>query len=142
MSTPILDKLPFTLQCLPYGIISTADSEPRCAVAIGDHAIDLFEYAHSGRLESVSEAFGDIEFDHVFGQVSPPIPYQFSLMNNKYIEAKLYDQNRRLTKHQTSPLSTHSPPSTNRSVAPCERKSAKISRPTPCRKHVSWVWMK
>jgi fumarylacetoacetase len=71
MSTPILDKLPFTLQCLPYGIISTADSEPRCAVAIGDHAIDLLEYAHSGRLVIVSEAFGDIEFDHVFGQVSP-----------------------------------------------------------------------
>jgi fumarylacetoacetase len=73
MSTPILDKLPFTLQCLPYGIISTADSEPRCAVAIGDHAIDLLEYAHSGRLGSVSEAFGDIEFDHVFGQVRPPM---------------------------------------------------------------------
>ena len=69
MSTPILDKLPFTLSCLPYGVISTADSEPRCAVAIGDHAIDLLEYAHSGRLESVSDAFGDIEFDHVFGQV-------------------------------------------------------------------------
>jgi fumarylacetoacetase len=70
MSTPALDKLPFTLQCLPYGIISTADSEPRCAVAIGDHAIDLLEYAHSGRLAIVSEAFGDVEFDHVFGQVS------------------------------------------------------------------------
>ena len=73
MSIPVLDKLPFTLHCLPYGIISTADSEPRCAVAIGDHAIDLLEYAHSGRLESVSEAYGDIEFDHVFGQVSPSI---------------------------------------------------------------------
>jgi fumarylacetoacetase len=71
MSTLILDKLPFTLQCLPYGVISTADSEPRCAVAIGDHAIDLLEYAHSGRLETVSEAFGDIEFDDVFGQVRP-----------------------------------------------------------------------
>jgi len=71
MSTPILDKLPFTLQCLPYGVIATADSEPRCAVAIGDHAIDLLEYAHSGRLEGVSDAHGDVEFDHVFGQVSP-----------------------------------------------------------------------
>jgi fumarylacetoacetase len=70
MSTPVLDKLPFTLQCLPYGVISTADSEPRCAVAIGDHAIDLLEYAHSGRLEGVSDAYGDVEFDHVFGQVS------------------------------------------------------------------------
>lgn len=71
MSSPVLDKLPFTFECLPYGVISTADSEPRCAVAIGDHAIDLLEYAQTGRLEVVSEAFGDIEFDHVFGQVSP-----------------------------------------------------------------------
>ena len=75
MSAPTLDKLPFTLQCLPYGVISTADSEPRCAVAIGDHAIDLLEYSHSGRLEGVSEAFGDVEFDHVFGQVSPRMPF-------------------------------------------------------------------
>jgi fumarylacetoacetase len=70
MSTPLLDKLPFTLQCLPYGIISTADSEPRCAVAIGDHAIDLLEYAQTGRLDSVSEAFDDIRFGHIFNQVS------------------------------------------------------------------------
>lgn len=70
MTTPVLDKLPFTLQCLPYGIISTADSEPRCAVAIGDHAIDLVEYAQAGRLEDVSDKFGDVEFEHVFGQVS------------------------------------------------------------------------
>lgn len=81
MSIPILDKLPFTLRCLPYGIISTADSEPRCAVAIGDHAIDLLEYAHSGRLDSVSEAFGDIEFEHVFGQVSLSIPFHVDSRN-------------------------------------------------------------
>jgi fumarylacetoacetase len=71
MSTPVLDKLPFTLQCLPYGVISTKDSEPRCAVAIGEHAIDLAKYAQSGRLSSVSE--GDksgVEFEHVFKQVS------------------------------------------------------------------------
>ena len=79
MANPTLDKLPFTLSCLPYGIISTADSEPRCAVAIGDHAIDLLEYAHSGRLEGVSEAFGDIEFDLVFGQVR-------SFSNNHYTQ--------------------------------------------------------
>lgn len=71
MSTSLLDKLPFTLQCLPYGIISTADSEPRCAVAIGDHAIDLTEYAQAGRLEDVSEKFGDVDFEQVFSQVSP-----------------------------------------------------------------------
>jgi len=88
MSTPILDKLPFTLQCLPYGIISTADSEPRCAVAIGDHAIDLLEYAHSGRLGSVSEVFGDIEFDHVFGQVCLPTQYQHQYHFHKPKEKK------------------------------------------------------
>lgn len=70
MSTIALDKLPFTLQCLPYGVISTPDSEPRCAVAIGDHAIDLTKYTYAGRLSSVSKEFGHIEFDHVFAQVS------------------------------------------------------------------------
>jgi fumarylacetoacetase len=71
MSIPVLDKLPFTLQCLPFGVISTKDSEPRCAVAIGDHAIDLTIYAQSGRLVSVSE--GDksgVDFEHAFKQVS------------------------------------------------------------------------
>ena len=71
MSIPVPDKLPFTLQCLPFGVISTKDSEPRCAVAIGDHAIDLTRYAKSGRLAGVSD--GDkssVDFEHVFKQVS------------------------------------------------------------------------
>jgi fumarylacetoacetase len=71
MSSPVLDKLPFTLQCLPYGVISTRDSEPRCAVAIGDHAIDLVKYAQSGRLSSVGkEGKSGVDFEHVFKQVS------------------------------------------------------------------------
>jgi 6-phosphofructokinase len=71
MSIPVLDKLPFTLQCLPLGVISTKDSEPRCAVAIGDHAIDLTMYAQSGRLVSVSEGEkSGVDFKHVFKQVS------------------------------------------------------------------------
>jgi fumarylacetoacetase len=71
MSIPVLDKLPFTLQCLPFGVISTKDSEPRCAVAIGDHAIDLARYAKSGRLADLND--GDkngVDFEHVFKQVS------------------------------------------------------------------------
>jgi hypothetical protein len=71
MSTPVLDKLPFTLQCLPFGVISTKDSEPRCAVAIGDHAIDLVKYAQSERIAGVSkEGKSGVDFEHVFKQVS------------------------------------------------------------------------
>jgi fumarylacetoacetase len=71
MSTPVLDKLPFTLQCLPFGVISTKDSERRCAVAIGEHAIDLAKYAQSGRFADVSDGDkSDIDFEHVFKQVS------------------------------------------------------------------------
>ena len=71
LSTPVLDKLPFTLQCLPFGVISTEDSERRCAVAIGDHAIDLAKYAQSGRLADVSDGDkSDTDFEHVFKQVS------------------------------------------------------------------------
>lgn len=72
MSIPTLDKAPYTLHNLPYGVISTtAEPNPRCAVAIGDHALDLAKYAFAGRLASVSKDFGHVEFDHVFGQVRP-----------------------------------------------------------------------
>jgi len=71
MSIPALDKLPFTLQCLPFGVISTTDSEPRCAVAIGDHAIDLARYAQAGRLIGVGDGNkSGVEFESVFKQVS------------------------------------------------------------------------
>lgn len=70
MSTIALNKLPFTLECLPYGVISTPVSQPRCAVAIGDHAIDLAKYAQAGHLASVIKEFEHIEFGQVFSQVS------------------------------------------------------------------------
>jgi len=71
MSVPILDKLPFTLQCLPFGVISTRDSQPRCAVAIGDHAVDLSKYAQSGRLADLNdEDKNGVDFEHMFKQVS------------------------------------------------------------------------
>ena len=83
MSTPVLDKLPFTLQCLPFGVISTEDSERRCAVAIGDHAIDLAKYAKSGRFADVSD--GDksgIDFEHVFKQVSMLVTFKEEAIRN------------------------------------------------------------
>lgn len=71
MAPLVLDKAPFTLQGLPYGVISTPNEpQPRCAVAIGNHALDLAKYGNAGGLSSVSKEFDHIEFDHVFGQVN------------------------------------------------------------------------
>ncbi|OAX79781.1 hypothetical protein ACJ72_05901 [Emergomyces africanus] len=40
---------PFSLANIPFGIISTsASSNPRPAIAIGDHALDLFAFASGG----------------------------------------------------------------------------------------------
>ena len=66
-TTPVLDQQPFTLANLPYGVISTPDNErPRCAVAIGEHAVDLTAYAQEGRLDGLE---GGVEFGRVFEQV-------------------------------------------------------------------------
>ncbi|KAL4861564.1 hypothetical protein BDV12DRAFT_203884 [Aspergillus spectabilis] len=44
---------PFTLQNIPFGVISTADSPPRCATAIGNYAIDLEVYYALGHLSEM-----------------------------------------------------------------------------------------
>ncbi|KAF1988010.1 fumarylacetoacetate hydrolase [Aulographum hederae CBS 113979] len=45
---PILNQAPFTLENLPYGVISSSqNSTPHCATAIGIHAIDLCKYAET-----------------------------------------------------------------------------------------------
>ncbi|KAI7327544.1 hypothetical protein KC315_g7045 [Hortaea werneckii] len=60
MTSPGLDQQPYTLANLPYGVISTpSNPKPRCAVAIGSHAIDLAAYAKPGR-------FFDLESGHNF----------------------------------------------------------------------------
>ncbi|RMY60560.1 hypothetical protein D0865_01468 [Hortaea werneckii] len=60
MTSPALDQQPYTLANLPYGVISTpSNPKPRCAVAIGSHAIDLAAYAKPGR-------FFDLESGHNF----------------------------------------------------------------------------
>lgn len=69
MSTPVLDKLPFTLANLPYGVISTRDEpKPRCAVAIGDHAIDLAKYSKHGGLFDL-ESGHNFMFQQLFAEV-------------------------------------------------------------------------
>ncbi len=56
MAVPALDKLPYTIHNLPYGVISKAgNSERHCAVAIGEHALDLSIYATSGSLNELAK---------------------------------------------------------------------------------------
>lgn len=67
MSSPALDQLPFTIHNLPYGIISTiSQPSPRCAVAVGKHAIDLLAYTKTGRLSTIDP---NIDFARIFDQV-------------------------------------------------------------------------
>jgi len=57
MATPILDQAPFTIDSLPYGVISTSsDASHRCAVAIGHHAIDLAKYSKSGSFKDIDQS--------------------------------------------------------------------------------------
>lgn len=61
-STPyISDESPFTLNNIPFGVISTEqDPAPRCASAIGDEAIDLRALSKTGFFadSSVVDALG------------------------------------------------------------------------------------
>ena len=67
MTSPALDKAPYTIDTLPYGVISTTSApEPRCAVAIGDHAIDLGKYVQSGNLANAGKG---LDFEKIFGGV-------------------------------------------------------------------------
>lgn len=52
------------------GVISTDnETKPRCAVAIGEHAIDLVKYAQSGKLDSL-ESGHNFKYENVFAEVS------------------------------------------------------------------------
>lgn len=46
---------PFTIHCLPYGVISTkGNSERRCATAYGDWAVDLSALFEQGLFKGVA----------------------------------------------------------------------------------------
>jgi hypothetical protein len=67
MAPIVLDQLPHTIHSLPYGVISTSrNPKPRCAVAIGDHAIDLYEYF---RAVPPSHCPFDDSLEGIFAQV-------------------------------------------------------------------------
>ena len=55
-------ETPFPLNNLPYGVFSTADSEPRCGVAIGDMILDMAAVEESGLLNLGDDPFFDVPF--------------------------------------------------------------------------------
>ena len=58
---------PFTFDNVPFGVISTGNNtRPRCAVAIGDHALDLEKCFKHIALDSL----GNLDLVQVFGKVS------------------------------------------------------------------------
>jgi hypothetical protein len=45
---------PFTIHNIPFGVISTTDNPtPRCATAIGNHAIDLALFSQNGYFDDL-----------------------------------------------------------------------------------------
>lgn len=55
-------ETPFPLNNLPYGVFSTADSEPRCGVAIGDMILDMQAAEEAGLIEISDEPVFDVPF--------------------------------------------------------------------------------
>lgn len=55
-------ETPFPLNNLPYGVFSTADSEPRCGVAIGDMILDMQAAEEAGLIEVGDEPVFDVPF--------------------------------------------------------------------------------
>ena len=53
---------PFPLNNLPYGVFSTADSDPRCGVAIGDMILDLAAAEDAGLIPLTEALLFDVPF--------------------------------------------------------------------------------
>ena len=53
---------PFPLNNLPYGVFSTADSDPRCGTAIGTHILDLQACEEAGLIDLGAGPVFDVPF--------------------------------------------------------------------------------
>lgn len=53
---------PFPLNNLPYGVFSTADTEARCGVAIGDMILDMYTAEEAGLIEIAEEPVFDVPY--------------------------------------------------------------------------------
>ncbi|WP_126137705.1 fumarylacetoacetase [Tritonibacter mobilis] len=64
---------PFPLNNLPYGVFSTADSDPRCGVAIGDMILDLQAAEAAGLVDMGEEALFELPFWNEFMEEGPAV---------------------------------------------------------------------
>ena len=53
---------PFPLNNLPYGVFSTANSDPRCGVAIGDMILDVAAAEEAGLIALTDAPLFDVPF--------------------------------------------------------------------------------
>lgn len=73
---------PFTLDNIPFGVISTeSDPKPRCVTALGDYAIDLAAYWKDKAYDQLegSRSLCDI-FNQVFDTPSPRVLFSEMLI--------------------------------------------------------------
>lgn len=63
---------PFTLDNIPYGIISTADNfRPRCATAYKDYVVDLSLLEGDGLFDSIPGFKNNLIFSQVCTLIAP-----------------------------------------------------------------------
>jgi fumarylacetoacetase len=64
---------PFPLNNLPYGVFSTADSDPRCGVAIGDMILDCQAAEEAGLLQLVDYPLFEMPFWNEMMEEGPAV---------------------------------------------------------------------
>ena len=64
---------PFPLNNLPCGVFSTADTEPRCGVAIGDFVLDLAAAEEDGLVALTDEPLFDLPFWNALMEEGPAV---------------------------------------------------------------------
>lgn len=64
---------PFPLNNLPYGVFSTAESDPRCGVAIGDRVLDMAALDAAGLLEPGLQGVFDLPYWNDLMELGPAV---------------------------------------------------------------------
>ncbi|MDK3020287.1 fumarylacetoacetase [Pseudodonghicola flavimaris] len=64
---------PFPLNNLPYGVFSTADTEPHCGVAIGDQILDVTAAEEAGLISLTDAPVFDVPFWNALMEEGPAV---------------------------------------------------------------------
>ena len=64
---------PFPLNNLPCGVFSTAGTDPRCGVAIGDMILDLAAVEEAGLIDLTDDRLFDVPFWNEAMEAGPPV---------------------------------------------------------------------